>query len=51
MYHITFDQALVSPFRTYNLVRSYEAAVSFNFECGGKKYKTKFLWPLDIVFN
>jgi len=31
MYHITFDQALVSPFRTYNLVRSYEAAVSFNF--------------------
>jgi hypothetical protein len=25
--------------------------VSFNFECGGKNYKAKFLWPLDIVFN
>jgi hypothetical protein len=51
MYHITLDQALVPSLKTYNLNRSYEAAVSFNFECGGKKCKAKFLWPLDIVSN
>jgi hypothetical protein len=50
MYKINFDRFLVSPFRTYNLARSYEARVVFSFECGGKKMKAKFEWPQDIAF-
>lgn len=42
---------MVPPFKTYNLARSYEAAMSFSFQCSKKKYKAKFSWPLDIVCN
>ncbi|KAF4637380.1 hypothetical protein G7Y89_g700 [Cudoniella acicularis] len=52
MTHIKFEQAIVSPFNTYNICRKYEVQIAITFECAGKKTTAVFAWkPLDIVYN
>jgi hypothetical protein len=49
---IILDQALVSPFVSYNITRSYDVEIQIVFLCGGKKMTALCKWDkVDIMFS
>jgi hypothetical protein len=49
---IYFDKVVVPPFKTYNISRSYDVAITLVVQCDGKQMTAEFNWPnAYVLFN